>query len=129
STDGSITITGNSFSAAAYYFFYNWQLGSGGGGCPSPLYEVKVSVEPKPAFELSTDMVTSCSGDPSELVTVISNLGGYDTFVWTPSTGVSGDAVNGWTFSTTDETEYVLSASQSNGICEHLIPVRVFASH
>src|SRR5690606_27430754 len=25
STDGSITITGNSFSAAAYYFFYNWQ--------------------------------------------------------------------------------------------------------
>ncbi len=33
-TDGSVTITGNTFSAASYYFFYNWQLG--GGGCPRP---------------------------------------------------------------------------------------------
>src|SRR5690606_2150437 len=96
--------------------------------CNSELVEVKVEITPKPAFELSTDMVTSCSGDPSEVVTISSNLGGYDTFVWTPSTGVSGDAVNGWTFSTTDETDYVLSASQSNGICEHLITVRAFAS-
>ena len=97
-------------------------------GCNSIIYEVKVSVEPKPAFELSTNQVTSCSGASSEVVTITSNLGGYDTFVWTPSTGVSGDAVNGWTFSTTDETDYVLSASQSNGICEHLITVRAFAS-
>ena len=129
-TAADISITGTSFTTATYYYnFYNWQIGGGsGGGCPSPLYEVKVSVEPKPAFELSTNNVTSCSGDPSEVVTISSNLGGYDTFVWTPSTGVSGDAVNGWTFSTTDETDYVLSASQSNGICEHLITVRAFAS-
>ena len=113
-------------SANTYYYFYNWQIG--GTGCSSDLYEVKVIVEPKPAFELSSDMVTSCSGDASELVSIITNLGGYDTFSWTPSTGVSGDAVNGWTFSVTEETDYVLSASQSNGICEHLIPVRVFAS-
>lgn len=115
-----------SASASTYYFFYNWQIGD--NVCNSSMVEVKVSVEPKPAFELSTDMVTSCSGDPSELVTIAGNLGGYDTFVWTPSVGVSGDAVNGWTFSTTEETEYVLSASQSNGICEHLITVRAFAS-
>src|SRR5690606_34532256 len=97
-------------------------------GCASPMVEVKVEVEPKPAFELSTDMVTSCGGGDSEVVTITTNLGGYDTFVWTPSTGVSGDEVNGWTFSSTQEQEYVLSASQSNGICEHLKTVRVFAS-
>src|SRR5690606_3117680 len=86
------------------------------------------TVDPKPAFELSTDMVTSCGGNDSEVVTITTNLGGYDTFVWTPSTGVSGDEVNGWTFTTTQEQEYVLSASQSNGICEHLKTVRVFAN-
>ncbi|WLD23457.1 GEVED domain-containing protein [Flavobacterium dauae] len=97
-------------------------------GCASEMVEVKIDVEPKPAFELSTDMVTSCAGGNSEVVTITTNLGGYDTFVWTPSTGVSGDEVNGWTFNTTQEQEYVLSASQSNGICEHLKTVRVFAS-
>src|SRR5690606_14034685 len=69
-------------------------------GCASPLIEVKVTVEPKPAFELSSSTATSCEGGVSAApVTITTNLGGYDTFVWTPSAGVSGDAVNGWTFS------------------------------
>ncbi|SFN77009.1 Por secretion system C-terminal sorting domain-containing protein [Paenimyroides ummariense] len=97
-------------------------------GCSSPIVEVKVKVEPKPAFELSSSMATSCEGGVTTTpVTITTNLGGYDTFVWTPSTGVSGDAVNGWTFSTSVEQDYVLSASQSGGICEHLKTVRVFA--
>src|SRR5690606_40425952 len=33
----------------------------------------------------------------------------------------------GWTFNTAVEQDYVLSASQSNGICEHLKTVRVFS--
>src|SRR5690606_17186831 len=78
-------------------------------GCASPLIEVKVTVEPKPAFELSSSTATSCEGGVSSTpVTITTNLGGYDTFVWTPSAGVSGDAVNGWTFSTATEQEYVL---------------------
>src|SRR5690606_3171354 len=39
------------------------------------------------------------------------------------------DAVNGWTFATTTEQEYVLTASQSSGICEHIKTVRVFANN
>jgi len=38
STDGSVTITGTTFNATSYYYFYNWQLG--GGGCPRPDGEV-----------------------------------------------------------------------------------------
>lgn len=121
-----LSITGNSFNAAYYYYFYNWEVG--GGGCKSPRIEVPITVTPKPAFELSSSTATSCEGGVSATpVTITTNLGGYDTFVWTPSTGVSGDAVNGWTFSTATEQEYVLSASQSGGICEHLKTVRVFA--
>lgn len=96
--------------------------------CKSNAIEIPIKIEPKPLFELSNYKVTSCEGDLSEKVTITTNLGGYDTFVWTPSIGVSGDAINGWTFSTSQEQEYVLSASQSNGICEHLKTVRVFAA-
>src|SRR5690606_11713223 len=97
-------------------------------GCNSNRTEVKVEVEPKPAFELSTDKLVSCENGTSSPVTITTNLGGYDTFVWMPSTGVSGDEVNGWTFTTTHDQDYVLSASQSNGICEHLKTVRVLAA-
>lgn len=34
STDGAISITGNTFSTTYYYFFYNWLVGA--GGCPRP---------------------------------------------------------------------------------------------
>src|SRR5690606_34267374 len=33
SNDGSVEITGNTFNASYYYFFYNWQLA---GGCEGP---------------------------------------------------------------------------------------------
>ncbi len=123
SIPGQIAITGNTFNAAYYYMFYNWQIG--GGGCTAPRVEVPITISPKPAFELSTDKIISCEGDISAPVTITTNLGGYDTFVWTPSTGVSGDEVNGWTFNTSVEQEYTLVASQSNGICEHIKTVLV----
>jgi PKD repeat protein len=34
STDGSVSITGNTFSPTYHYFFYNWKIGT--GGCPRP---------------------------------------------------------------------------------------------
>jgi len=122
-----LSITGHSFSGYPnyYYYFYNWQIG--GGGCTTPRIEIPITISPKPAFELSTDKIISCEGDSTNAVTITTNLGGYDTFVWTPSTGVSGDEVNGWTFSTNQEQEYTLVASQSNGICEHIKTVLVTA--
>src|SRR5690606_28639020 len=38
-----------------------------------------------------------------------------DTFVWEPSTGVTGDATTGWTFSPAETTTYTLTASQTGG--------------
>jgi len=96
-------------------------------GCNSIRTEVPIVITPKPDFQLSTDKLVSCEGGVTDAVTITTNLGGYDTFVWTPSTGVSGNATTGWTFNSAVEQEYVLSASQSGGICEHLKTVRVFA--
>ena len=47
STDGSVTITGTTFNATSYYYFYNWQLG--GGGCPRPDGEVTIYRRDTPA--------------------------------------------------------------------------------
>src|SRR5690606_40357679 len=95
----------------------------GTAGCMSPIIEIPVTVSPKPDFELSSYKVTSCEGGVSELVTITTNLGGYDTFVWTPSTGVSGDATSGWTFTTPVEQEYTLTVSQASGICDKMLTV------
>src|SRR5690554_96535 len=99
----------------------------GTAGCMSPMIEIPVTVGPKPDFELSSYKVTSCEGGTSELVSIATNLGGYDTFVWSPTTGVSGDATTGWTFTATTDQEYTLTASQSNGICEYVKKVLVFS--
>ena len=99
----------------------------GNSGCVSPAIEIPVTVSLKPAFDISATSITSCGGGASDPVTITTNLGNYDTFVWTPSTGVTGDAVTGWTFATTQEQDYVLTATQSTGICKVEKTVRVFA--
>ena len=99
----------------------------GVAGCVSPAIEIPVTVSLKPAFDISATSITSCGGGASDPVTITTNLGNYDTFVWTPSTGVTGDAVTGWTFATTQEQDYVLTATQSTGICKVEKTVRVFA--
>ena len=52
STDGSVTITGTTFNATSYYYFYNWQLG--GGGCPRPDGEVTLYRRDTPAASFTS---------------------------------------------------------------------------
>jgi hypothetical protein len=40
---GIVSITGNSFSTTAYYYYYNWKVTGGAESCPSPRKEVVVS--------------------------------------------------------------------------------------
>src|SRR5690606_25585046 len=48
-------------------------------------------------------------------VTVTTGAADYDTFVWEPATGVTGDETIGWTFSPAETTTYTLTASQTSG--------------
>lgn len=43
---GIVSITGNSFSATAYYYYYNWRVTGGSETCPSPRKEVVVNTSP-----------------------------------------------------------------------------------
>ncbi|MBA5793428.1 MULTISPECIES: glycine-rich protein, partial [unclassified Flavobacterium] len=76
------SITGNGYLASYYMGFYNWLFKA--PVCSSPMTEVAITVAPKPLFDLSTDKVSSCDGNASSSVRVVTNLGGYDTFTWSP---------------------------------------------
>ncbi len=110
----SITNGYISGTSTTYYYFYNWVYNN---GCGSPRTEVIATVTDAPDFELSQTTLEICEGDTSDAVTITTGASDYDTFEWTPSLGVSGDATTGWSFDPTETTTYVLTASQSAGVC------------
>lgn len=83
--------------------------------CSSGRVPVIATVSSPPALTLSGTSTTICSGDTSGTVTLTAGSGDYDTFVWSPATGVSGNAVSGWNFNPTITTNYTLTASQTSG--------------
>ena len=87
--------------------------------CSSTRVAVPVTINPAPAFTLSGNPAAVCSGNSTAAVTITAGAATYNTFVWTPATGVSGNATTGWTFNPTVSTTYVVVASQSGGaLCE-----------
>jgi hypothetical protein len=48
-------------------------------------------------------------------VTITTGGADYNTYTWSPSTNVTGDATNGWVFNPSATTNYTLTASQSSG--------------
>ena len=100
----------NSTSSNRPRFTINGQLLCSSGRVP-----VIATVSSPPALTLSGTSTTICSGDTSGTVTLTAGSGDYDTFVWSPATGVSGNAVSGWTFNPTITTAYTLTATQTSG--------------
>jgi len=88
---------------------------SGQLACAGPRIPVVATVTTPPVFTLSTTPAAFCAGQSSVPVTILSDSADYDTYVWSPSTGVSGDAVSGWVFNPTVTTTYTMTASQSTG--------------
>ncbi len=75
-----------------------------------------VSFAISPALTLNTATQTNCAGvTNSTLTTLTSTVSDYDTYTWSPSTNVSGNATNGWTFNPTATTTYTLTATNSAG--------------
>lgn len=83
--------------------------------CASPRVPVVVTVNPAPALTLSSSSAAICNGGATSAVTIATGASNYNNYVWTPSTGVSGNSTTGWTFNPTATTTYTLTASQSGG--------------
>ena len=84
--------------------------------CSSPRVPVLVTVTPPPAIALSGNPAAICTEQTSAAVTVVTGRTSYDTYVWTPSLTVAGNATTGWVFNPLSTTSYTLTASQSTGL-------------
>ncbi|MFT3793886.1 GEVED domain-containing protein [Flavobacterium sp.] len=111
-TSAVASITGNGFDQNYWMGLYSWVFSN---GCTSARTMVTATVNTAPAFTLSSSAATICSGSSTPVVNVTSNVADYDTYVWTPATGVSGTAATGFTFNPSVSTNYTLNVSQSSG--------------
>lgn len=91
-------------------FTFNGQV-----ACASPRVPVQVTVTPAPALTLSSSSAAICNGGATAPVTIATGASNYNTYVWSPAAGVSGNSTTGWTFNPTATTTYTLTASQSGG--------------
>ena len=82
SVPGVVSITGNTFSTAYYYYFYNWELST---GCASARTAVTATVNPAPPVMATAAPTTICEGESSTLSASSSNDPNY-TYTWTPTT-------------------------------------------
>jgi hypothetical protein len=110
----AITITGNSNATTGYFYnFYNWSVST---GCASPRVAVTATVTTPPVLTISSNSASICAGSSVPTpVTITSNVSDFDTYVWSPSTGVSGNANSGYTFNPSATTTYTLTASNAAG--------------
>ena len=100
-------------SSAYYYYFYDWLIGT---GCESARQMVTATVNAAPALSISSPITNICSGSTNtSTITITSNVNNFDTYTWSPSTGVSGNSSTGYIFNPTVETVYTLNASQIGG--------------
>ncbi|WP_286443032.1 MULTISPECIES: MBG domain-containing protein [unclassified Myroides] len=102
-------------TTSSYYYFYNLKYEK---GCTGVRKEVIATVNEAPTLNLSTNQVEICKLQTTNTITITEGVANYDTYEWLPATGVTGNTTTGWTFSPTETTEYVLTASQSNGNCK-----------
>lgn len=82
-------------------------------GCQSAQTPVIITVAAPPALSVSSPTLTTCSGVASPVLNVTGPA--YNSFAWSPSAGVSGNATTGYTFTATAGTTYTLTASQTSG--------------
>jgi hypothetical protein len=108
-TSGSATATGT-VTTNRLNLKINGQV-----ACQSGRVPVVATVTSPPALTLNTTTATICESTPTPTVTLTSNPLDYNTYVWSPSTGVTGNETTGWTFSPSTSTNYTLTATQTAG--------------
>ncbi len=118
---GLLNITGSSASGTSaaltaiyQYYFYNWVIGT---TCESPRQLVTALVQSAPTLTINSASSAICEGSSTTSpITISSTLSNFDTYNWSPSTGVSGNSVSGYTFNPTTTTSYTLTGVQTSGL-------------
>ena len=114
--NGAVNVTSSEWGGTTtsnYYYFYNLTTPS---TCSSTRVPVVAAVTTPPALTLSASTATICESN-STAVTLTSTAGDYNTYTWSPSTGIvpGGDENTGWVFNPSVSTNYTLTAIQTVG--------------
>ena len=118
-----LTFTTPSLSATTTYY-----VEVSTATCNSNRIPVVATINPAPPLTINVASVSLCAGASSSAVTLTAGSSDYSQFVWSPSTGVTGNESTGWIFNPTQTTSYTLTATQSSGqLCGNsvVLPVTV----
>jgi hypothetical protein len=117
-TNSDLSITSSEWggtTTGTYYYFHNFNFSS---VCASARTLVTATVTPAPTLALDSNNFSICKGATSTAVSVTAaTLPDYNTFSWTPTTGVSSPSSSSTTFSPSATTTYTLNASHSGTGC------------
>ncbi len=93
--------------------FFNWKITSDQAVVSSARSVVKATINQTTQIGLSAPSANIC-GTGNATVTLTTPADNYDTYTWTPNTGVTGDATNGWVFSPATTTTYTLKGEKGS---------------
>ncbi|MDO7876853.1 right-handed parallel beta-helix repeat-containing protein [Hymenobacter sp. ASUV-10] len=131
STSGNVSITGNTFSsgAAYYYYFYDWQLT---GECEGSRVAVPVNATAAPAFAVTPSTTQPICAGSSVTVTATADAF-YNNFVYTASPSGSSAGISqpstasaNATLTPTVTTTYTVTANSTTGGAGSCQAIRTF---
>jgi len=125
SNSGNVVVTDGFISGTSttYYWFYNWVVSS---GCEGVRTAVTATVDTPPVLTLSSTEETLCSGAESDLITITSNISDFDTYEWTPNTGITGNENDGYVITASSNLTYTLTATQLSGsMCANVASINI----
>ncbi len=117
STNTSVTAGWTGSTSTAYYFFYNLQVTT---GCASARTAVVATVSAPAALTLSAESASLCTNESTSAIMLTAGASDYDTFVWSPTTGVTGSATTGYIFNPSVSTNYTLTVTNTVSGCSNV---------
>jgi hypothetical protein len=114
------TLDGDNITGGSRTYFFNVVATSGCASTPRTQVTATVTTAPDVILSATTNATPVCAGTPTPVVTIASvtngTIGSFNSYIWSPTTGVVGDEVNGWTFTNYTNTVYTLTASSIDPI-------------
>lgn len=84
----SVTAGWNGSASTSYYWFFNLNIST---SCESPRTMITATVNTPPALTFNAPAAV-CGGSGIATLSVTSNVSDYDSYIWTPATGLYTDA-------------------------------------
>lgn len=114
-TSTTVLYSGSPFTTPTLTSTTTYYVGVKVGACTSNRVAVEATIIPAPVLTLSQTAVAICVGAPSSPVTITAGSTSYDSYVWSPTTGITGNETTGWIFNPATTTTYTLTVSQTGG--------------